>query len=65
MSKPLESYKVFPFIAWTLVIGFALFTYALTVRVQTELDGIATGIERLEMKLNALDERAPAETEEM
>ena len=57
MNKPLESYKIFPFIAWTLVIGFALFTYALTVRVQTELDGISSGIERLEMKLNNLDDR--------
>lgn len=40
MDKTLESSKLFPIIAWVLVIGFAIFTYTLTVSVQAEIDYI-------------------------
>jgi cell division protein FtsN len=39
-SKSLESFKFFPFIAWTLVIGFALFVYHITVTLQGEITNI-------------------------
>ncbi len=55
MNNTLESYKIFPYIAWALVIGFALFTYSLTMQLQDELADINSGIERLETKLNTLE----------
>lgn len=33
-ERTLEKYKIFPFIAWTIVIGFALFVYHLTMGVR-------------------------------
>ncbi len=55
MNNTLESHKLFPVVAWILVIGFAIFTYMLTVRVQAELTNIGDGIARLEERLNELD----------
>ncbi|MFZ2253436.1 MAG: hypothetical protein WAW13_04725 [Minisyncoccia bacterium] len=62
MNNSLESSKFFPYIAWTVVIGFALFTYMLTVRLQTELSDISSGVERLEQKLNELDAKNSTST---
>jgi hypothetical protein len=55
MHNTLESHKFFPYVAWSLVIGFAAFTYMLTVNVQKELGNIGDGVERLEMRLNEMD----------
>lgn len=55
MNNTLESYKIFPYVAWTLVIGFALFTYSLTMRLEAELSDISSGIERLETRLDQMD----------
>jgi hypothetical protein len=33
-SRPLESYRAFPYVAWALVLGFALLVYVLTVEVR-------------------------------
>jgi hypothetical protein len=55
MHNTLESHKFFPYIAWAIVIGFALFVYFLTVSVQRELGAIGDGVERLEMRLNEMD----------
>lgn len=52
MNNTLESSKFFPYVAWALVIGFALFTYLLTVRVQSELTDISSSVERLEQKID-------------
>lgn len=54
MNNTLESSKYFPYIAWALVIGFALFAYMLTVRVQEELTSIAVSVERLETKIDTM-----------
>lgn len=35
MNKKLEEFKVFPIIAWILVIGFAGFTLSLIYRLDT------------------------------
>jgi hypothetical protein len=59
MNNSLESHKFFPYIAWTLVIGFAIFAYMLTVRFQQELAEIGDGVERLEQKINELDSAKP------
>jgi len=45
MNNTLESHKLFPFVAWGLVIGFAAFTYNLTMNVQEELTDIGDGVE--------------------
>jgi hypothetical protein len=40
-DKSLEQYRVFPYIAWGLVIGFSYFVYTLTVElkhVQADLE---------------------------
>jgi hypothetical protein len=62
MNNTLESSKYFPYIAWALVIGFALFTYFLTVRVQTELSDITTSVERLEQKIDDMGTKKEAVT---
>ncbi len=54
MGHTLESHKLFPIVAWSLVVGFAVFTYTLTMQVQAELDGISDGVVRLEQKLNEI-----------
>lgn len=48
MKYTLEASRLFPYIAWVLVIGFAFFTYALTIHVRAELSDIDTGLERYE-----------------
>ncbi len=57
MNNTLEGNKFFPYIAWTLVVGFAIFTYSLTTRVQSELTDISDGVERLEMRLDNMDKQ--------
>jgi hypothetical protein len=55
MHNTLESHKFFPYVAWALVIGFAAFTYFLTINVQNALSGISDGVERLEMRLDEME----------
>lgn len=57
MHNTLESYRFFPYVAWALVIGFALFTYLLTVRVNQELSGIDTNVDDLEMRIERLEQQ--------
>lgn len=33
-DKSLESYRIFPFVAWSLVIGFTMFVYNITLKLQ-------------------------------
>ncbi|MDC1205460.1 hypothetical protein N8083_01270 [Candidatus Pacebacteria bacterium] len=33
MKYTLEGHKLFPYIAWTVVLGFVVFTYTLTIRL--------------------------------
>jgi hypothetical protein len=44
MHHTLESYKAFPYVAWTLIISFTLFTYTLVVQLQNQLDEEIIGI---------------------
>ncbi len=42
MSKrTLEQYRVFPFIAWTLVLGFTIFVYNLTTKLNSYQNNLA------------------------
>jgi hypothetical protein len=48
MNHTIESSKLFPIIAWTTVVGFALFTYNLTTNLNSafsELDHNTTALE--------------------
>ncbi len=65
MNNTLESHKFFPYIAWTLVIGFAFFTYTLTMQFKTELTDIGDGVDRLEQKINELDTRTTKDTSQV
>jgi hypothetical protein len=55
MNNTLESYKWFPYVAWFLVISFALFTYALTVRLNDSLSDLEPRIDQLEARLDAME----------
>ncbi len=57
MNNTLESSKYFPYIAWALVIGFAVFTYSLATRMQTELSDISVSVERLEAKIDNMGQK--------
>jgi hypothetical protein len=57
MNHTLESYRIFPIIAWILVIGFAFFTYMLTTRLQDNLGSVDTSLEDIEMRLERLEQK--------
>jgi len=42
MNQPLESYKLFPAVAWTLIIAFSAFTVSLTYNLKIEAESLAT-----------------------
>ncbi len=55
--KRLEESKFFPHVAWATVIGFAIFTYNLTTRVNEELGSINSGIENIGVRLDRIEDR--------
>lgn len=43
-ERTLEKYKIFPYVAWTLFIGFTLFVYTLVIQLQETTESlVATG----------------------
>lgn len=53
MSKrSLEQYRVFPYIAWILVGGFALFVYHLTIELRAYNNELAASTATLEERAN-------------
>jgi len=62
MKYTLESYRVFPYVAWVLVIGFAIFTYMLTVRLQESLGNVDNSLEGLELRIEKLENRSNSTT---
>jgi len=57
-DKALESYKIFPIIAWILVIGFALFVY----KIAMDLNETA---KRLGAQADLLEQNAKTRPEEI
>ena len=55
-KRSLEAYKIFPYIAWTLTVVFALFVY----NIATELQDVASQLEQqtrnLERQISAGDD---------
>ena len=56
-DKALESYKIFPFIAWGLVAGFAIFVYMITL----ELQSVADRLEQQSLELRTIANTPPSE----
>lgn len=53
MSKrSLEQYRIFPYIAWTLVGGFAFFVYTLTTELSTATATLEASTNQLEARAN-------------
>lgn len=53
MSKrALEQYRVFPFLAWSLVIGFSFFVYQLTAELKSVNASFAEQTDALEIRAN-------------
>lgn len=47
MNFTLEKYRVFPYVAWAVFIGFALFVGSLAVELYSETNEIANSNHRL------------------
>lgn len=57
MHNTLESYRIFPYVAWTLVIGFSLFTVLLTKQLEQEFDEIDIAVTNIEMRVGRLEKK--------
>ena len=57
MNNTLESHKFFPYIAWTLVIGFALFTYMLAMELRGNVGSLGDRVDDLEERVSAVETR--------
>jgi len=51
-NKSLEGHKFFPFVAWTLVIGFALFVYTIVQDLRQTSRELSETASRLEARAN-------------
>jgi hypothetical protein len=56
MDRKLESYKIFPYVAWATIVLFAVFVYTLTLQLDSEVANIAVEIEALADRVDALEE---------
>lgn len=52
-DKALETFKIFPYIAWGLVIGFSFFVYSLTIRLEDNIDQLGKQTKFLEEKASS------------
>lgn len=41
-ERTLEKYAIFPYIAWAIFIGFAIFVYSLVMELQATAESLAT-----------------------
>ena len=53
MNNTLDLSTLFPYIAWTVVVLFAIFTYTLTSNLYAELDGLGKESDSLEAQVFA------------
>lgn len=51
-KQMLESYKIFPFIAWGLTFGFALFVYNITVELREITSDLEERTTQLQQKID-------------
>ncbi len=51
-DKALESYKIFPILAWIVIISFALFVYDLATKLQTVANRLDVQTQQLQIKID-------------
>lgn len=51
MAKKLEEFRVFPYVAWALIISFAVFTYSLSTNLYDQVGSLETRVTSLEQHL--------------
>ena len=51
-DKSLESYKIFPYIAWTITFIFAYFVYTITTDLQMVVRELQVQTQQLQEKVN-------------
>ena len=56
MNFVLEKHKFFPYIAWTLVIGFVVFTYTLTIELTEATEQLSSQQQQTVAALKATEE---------
>ena len=49
-DKALESYKIFPFIAWGITLGFAFFVYTIAMDLKDTAQQLGAKADALEQK---------------
>jgi len=52
-DKALESYKIFPYVAWIVTLGFAFFVYNLSLKLERVATDLQAQTKSLEAKINA------------
>ena len=55
MNNTLERHKFFPYIAWSLVIGFVVFTYSLTIQLTQATNSLG---DATDLKVSTLEDTA-------
>lgn len=51
MQHSLEGHKLFPYIAWTLIIVFIVATYLLIISIQNDLNNLNSRVEQAEQNI--------------
>ena len=51
-SKALETYKIFPYVAWGLTIGFSFFVYNITAELKDTVDDLKESTDYLQQQVN-------------
>ena len=62
-ERTLEKYKIFPYIAWTIFIGFSIFLYSLVLQLQEAAESLTaanTSYEDINSKILSNEERIEA-----
>jgi hypothetical protein len=60
-KRSLEGLKVFPYVAWGLVFGFAFFVYDITLKLQDVTDRLQVQTTNLETQIATSEAGDPAE----
>jgi len=56
-DKALEAYKIFPYVAWALTFGFALFVYNITMELKTVAENLQAQTEFLQEQIKTAPEK--------
>lgn len=51
-DKALESYKIFPFVAWGITFAFAYFVYDITTELKSVVQDLQVQTEQLQEQVN-------------